>query len=145
MEPFLEVGVVFLKLEEHLEHGTGPKEMLLDSLVEGVFKNPEHLHHWLHVEDVIPEDIPVGGKVEVPAIDNVPDGHISGNSCSDELRHAAHARCCVRVPQTIGQVLRCVLLYRLQVFDLSFVNQVPHHCVVEVQVAEVLPPRHKLG
>ena len=95
MKPFLEVGIVFLKFEEHLKHCTSSKEMLLDSLVKRIFENPKYLDHWLHVEDVVPEDIPVGGKVEISAIDNVPNGNISGNSCGDELWHSTHTCCSV--------------------------------------------------
>lgn len=40
--------------------------------MERILQDSQHLDHWLHVEDVIPEDISVCWQVEVSAVDDVP-------------------------------------------------------------------------
>ena len=110
--------------------------MLLNSLVQGILQNPENLHHWLHVEDVESEDIAVGWKIEVPAVDDIPNCHVSAHSGSDELGQSAHAGIRVGVFETEGKVLGCIFLYWLQVLNLILVNKVPNNCIIKVEISQ---------
>ena len=59
--------------------------MFLNSLMQGILQNPENLDHWFHVENVKSENIAVGWKVEVPAVDDIPNCNVSADSGRDEL------------------------------------------------------------
>ena len=110
--------------------------MFLNSLVQGILQNPENLDHWLHVEDVESENIAVGWKIEVAAVDDIPNCHVSADSGGDELGQSAHAGIRVRVFETEGKVLGCIFLYWLQVLYLIFVDKIPNNCIIKVEISE---------
>ena len=110
--------------------------MLLNSLVQGILQNPENLHHWLHVEDVVSENITIGWKIEVSTIDDIPNGHVCAHSGGDELRQSAHAGISVRVSKTVDKVLSCILLNWLQIFSFVLVDEVPKYCIIEMKVSQ---------
>lgn len=94
-----------------------------------------HFDEGRHVKKMEAEGVSVSGLIEVSAIGAVPDSNIWGDLGGDELCQPTESTHCQTVSQSENKVFCGISLDWFEILDLIFLDQVPHHRVVQVEIA----------